>query len=60
MVAFMDLDPWMNDVWLEPREDLEGVTNMRTSLSANDATILSQGLVKNVNLFTSTAFNMLG
>lgn len=62
----MDLDPQMNDVQLEPREDIKVVpfrdvehsTYVRMLLSAKDVNILSRTLVKNNDIFSWTPSDM--
>lgn len=68
MVFHVDLDPRMNDARIEPCEDLRPIplqdaehsTRMRTSLTVAENTMVSQELIKNADLFSQTASDMLG
>jgi len=68
MVAMAELDPRIEEIRVEPKEETQRVpligedkvTRIGTSLSEEDASQLNHVLQANVDVFTWTAMNMLG
>jgi len=67
MVAFVDLDPWLDEARIESGEDLHSLPlrdeelaiHMGISLKLDDNKLISQTLIDNADLFASTTSDML-